>query len=85
MKSTTNKPFACEAWSEHQASLALNQSKKQTRQEGLKAVNHKTINDERKRKRSVNQDFWYRVWVSCNIFLVMIIIYTAYQFFTRYL
>ena len=81
--STRDKPFACEAWSEHQASLALNQSKKKTKQDGLKAVNHKTINDEGKRKRSVNQYFWYRVWVGCNILLVMIIIYAAYKFFVR--
>ena len=83
MKSTTNKPFACEAWSEHQASLSLNQSKKQTRQEDLKAVNHKTIDDESARKHAVNMQFWHRVWVSCNVLLLMIILYAAYQYFVR--
>ena len=39
------------------ADYALKQSVAQTRQKDLKAVNHQAIDDEAKRKQSVNQQF----------------------------
>ena len=83
MKSTTNKPFACEAWSEHQASLDMARTIEQNRQDDVRAVNRESDKKEQDRKESMNQDFWYRVWVSCNVLLLMIIFYAAYKFFTR--
>lgn len=82
-KSTTDKPFACEAWSERQAHMALAQTIEQNKQDDRRAQNHQGINDESERKESINMQFWHRVWVSCNTLLVMIILYAAYQFFVR--
>ena len=41
------------------ADYALTQNIAQKRQKDLKAVNHQTIDDEAKRKQSVNQQFWH--------------------------
>ena len=59
MKSTDKELFACEYWSEHQASLSLEQDKAVNQQDDLRAANKKTIDDEASRKRSVNQQFWH--------------------------
>ena len=84
IKSTTGKPLACDAlWNERQASFSLEQSAAQTKQDGLKAVNHQTISNEDDRKQAANGTFWYRVWVGCNVLLLMIILYAAYQFLVR--
>ena len=42
------------------ADYALEQSAAQTKQKGLKAINHQTIDDEDSRKEQVNGDFWHR-------------------------
>ena len=43
------------------ADYALTQNIAQTRQKDLKAVNHQMIDDEAKRKQSVNQQFWHSI------------------------
>ena len=43
------------------ADYSLTQNIAQTRQKDLKAVNHQTIDDEAKRKQSVNQQFWHSI------------------------
>ena len=84
MKSTTNKPLACDAlWNERQAHMAMKNTIEQNKQDDLRATNRKTINDESERKESVNMQFWRRVWVSCNVLLLLVVIYGLFQFFTR--
>lgn len=82
-KATRDKPFACEAWSERQAHLALTQTVEQNKQDDRRAQNHQGIKDESERKEAVNQSFWHRVWVSCNVLFLLIVIYAVLQFFVR--
>lgn len=70
-------------FNERQAHMALAQTIEQNKQDDLKAMNRKTINDESERKESVNMQFWRRVWVSCNVLLLLVVIYGLFQFFTR--
>lgn len=81
--STRDKPFACEAWSEHQASLDMARTIEQNRQDDVRAANRESDKKKQDRKESMNQDFWYRVWVGCNTLLLLIIVYAAYQFLAR--
>ena len=84
MKATTNKPLSCDApWSEHQASLAMARTIKQNRQDDVRAANRESDKKEADRKQSVNMQFWRRVWVSCNVLLLLIVAYGLFQFFTR--
>ena len=60
MKSTTNKPLACDViWNERQAHFAMQNTIEQNKQDDLRAMNKKTIDDEADRKQSVNQQFWH--------------------------
>ena len=60
MKSSDNKPLACDAlWNERQAHFAMQNTINQNKQDDLRAMNKKTIDDETKRKQSVNQQFWH--------------------------
>lgn len=70
-------------FNERQAHMALAQTIEQNKQDDLRAMNRKTINDESERKESVNMQFWRRVWVSCNVLLLLVVIYGLFQFFTR--
>ena len=84
MKSTTDKPLACDdLWNERQAHMALVQTIEQNKQDDLRVTNHQTIKKESDRKESVNQQFWHRIWVSCNVLLLLVVIYGLFQFFTR--
>lgn len=81
MKSTDENLFACEYWSEHQAGLSLEQDKAINRQDDLRATNKKTIDDEAKRKQSVNQQFWHSIkQVVFVIACAAIAIYTLIHF-----
>lgn len=40
--STRDKPFACEAWSEHQASLDMARTIEQNRQDDVRAANRES-------------------------------------------
>ena len=63
------------------ADFALAQSAAQTKQKGLKAVNHQTIDDEDDRKQSVNMQFWHSIkQVVFVIACAAIIIYTLIHF-----
>ena len=63
------------------ADFALEQSAAQTKQEGLKAVNDKTIDDEDNRKQSVSMQFWHSIkQVVFVIVCAAIIIYTLIHF-----
>lgn len=46
-------------FNERTASLELARTIEQNKQDDLKAMNKKTIDDEAKRKQSVNQQFWH--------------------------
>lgn len=65
------------------AHFAMQQDVEQNKQDDLRAMNRKTINDESERKESVNMQFWHHVWVSCNVLLLLIVAYGLFQFFTR--
>ena len=67
-------------FNERTASLELARTIEQNKQDDLRAMNRKTINDESERKESVNMQFWHRVWVSCNVLLLLIVIYAAFSF-----
>lgn len=63
------------------ADSALEQSAAQTKKKGLKAVNHKTIDDEDSRKQSVNMQFWHSIkQVVFVITCAAIVIYTLFHF-----
>lgn len=67
-------------FNERIASFPLKQSAAQTKQEGLKAINHKTIDDEANRKQSVNSDFWHRVMNVMTLIAIAIVAYTLFHF-----
>ena len=46
-------------FNERQAHMALVQTIEQNKQDDLRAMNRKTINDESERKESVNMQFWH--------------------------
>jgi len=70
-------------FNERTASLELARTIKQNKQDDLRVTNHQTIKKESDRKESVNMQFWRRVWVSCNVLLLLVVIYGLFQFFTR--
>lgn len=70
-------------FNERTASIELARTIEQNKQDDLRAMNKKTIDDESERKESVNMQFWRRVWVSCNVLLLLVVIYGLFQFFTR--
>ena len=70
-------------FNERTASIELARTIKQNKQDDLRVTNHQTIKKESDRKESVNMQFWHRVWVSCNVLLLLVVIYGLFQFFTR--
>ena len=82
MKSTTNKPLACDAlWNERQAHFAMQNTIEQNKQDDLRAMNKKTIDDEAKRKQSVNMQFWHSMKeIIFMIACAAIAIYTLIHF-----
>ena len=81
MKPTTDKPLACDAlWNERQAHIAMQQSKEQVIKDGIKARNAQTRLEEQLRKERVNEQFFHRVWVVCNIVFAAIVIYALFHF-----
>ena len=60
MKSSDRNPLACDSiWNDRQAHFAMQNTIEQNKQDDLRAMNKKTIDDEAKRKQSVNQQFWH--------------------------
>lgn len=62
------------------ADFALEQSAAQTKQKGLKAVNHQTIDDEDDRKEQINGDFWHRARQFLTLIAIAIVVYTLIHF-----
>ena len=68
-------------FNERTASLELSRTIKQNKQDDLKAMNKKTIDDEAKRKQSVNQQFWHSMKeIIFVITCAAIIVYTLIHF-----
>ena len=81
MKSTTNKPLACDAlWNERQAHFAMQQSKEQVIKDGIKARNAQARLDEQLRKERVNNEFWNRVRQVLTVIAIALIAYTLFHF-----
>lgn len=60
MKSSDRNPLACDAlWNDRQAHFAMQNTIEQNKQDDLRAMNKKTIDDEADRKQSVNMQFWH--------------------------
>ena len=78
MKSTDKDLFACE----RQAHLYY-ENAEQVNKDRIADRNTVTRFEESERKESVNMQFWRRVWVSCNVLLLLVVIYGLFQFFTR--
>ncbi len=70
-------------FNERQAHMALAQTIEQNKQDDVRAMNREAAKKESDRKESVNMQFWRRVWVSCNVLLLLVVIYGLFQFFTR--
>ena len=70
-------------FNERQAHMALVQTIEQNKQDDVRAINREAAKKESDRKESVNMQFWRRVWVSCNVLLLLIVAYGLFQFFTR--
>lgn len=70
-------------FNERQAHMALAQTIEQNKQDDVRAINREAAKKESDRKESVNMQFWRRVWVSCNVLLLLVVIYGLFQFFTR--
>lgn len=70
-------------FNERQAHMALVQTIEQNKQDDVRAINRETAKKESDRKESVNMQFWHRIWVSCNVLLLLVVIYGLFQFFTR--
>lgn len=81
MKSTTNKPLACDdLWNERQAHMAMQQSKEQVARDRIADRKARTRLDEQLRKERLNERFWRNVWVAANTLGLMIVIYTLFHF-----
>ena len=81
MKSTTNKPLACDAlWNERQAHFAMQQSKEQVARDRIADRNARTRLDEQLRKERLNERFWRNVWVATNTLGLIIAIYMLFHF-----
>lgn len=81
MKSTTNKPLACDAlWNERQAHMAMQQSKEQVIKDGIKERNAQALLDEQLRKERVNSEFWHRVRQVLTVIAIALIAYTLFHF-----
>lgn len=82
MKATTNKSLPCDAlWNERQAHFAMQQDVEQNKQDDLRAMNKKTIDDEADRKQSVNMQFWHSMKeIIFMIACAAIAIYTLIHF-----
>ena len=65
---------------EYAAMKGLADSKERAKQDYIADRNTVTRFEESERKESVNMQFWHRVWVSCNVLLLLIVIYAAFSF-----
>ena len=81
MKSTTNKPLACDSlWNERQAHMAMQQSKEQVARDRIKARNAQALLSEQLRKERMNDIFWHRVRQVLTVIAMALIAYTLFNF-----
>lgn len=82
MKSTTNKPLACDdLWSERQAHFAMQQSKDQVARDRIADRKARKRLDEQLRKERMNEIFWRGVMrFITHITLVSIVAYALFHF-----
>ena len=81
MKSTTNKPLACDLWNERQAHISMQQDTEKNKQDDLRAANHQAIKEESDRKQSVNMQFWHSMKeIIFMIVCAAIAVYTLIHF-----
>ena len=72
MKSTTNKPLACDAlWS---SKPIITEAEMQEIDESLRPIETKAI------AKAKKELFWGRVWLVCNLTFLAIVIYTLFHF-----
>ena len=75
MKSTTNKPLACDdLWNERQAHMAMKQSKEQVIKDGIKARNAQIRLNEQLHKQRVNSEFWSRVRQVLTVIAIAVVV-----------
>lgn len=66
---------------EYDAMQGLSSSKHEAIQDAKRERNREHLLSEQLRKERVNEAFWHRVWVVCNIvFLAIIILYALFHF-----
>lgn len=81
MKSTTNKPLACdELRNERQAHMAMQQSKEQVARDRIADRKARTRLYEQLRKERLNERFWNRVRQVLNLIAIALIAYTLFHF-----
>lgn len=80
MKSTDENLFACEYWSEHQASLSLEQNKVYAAQDALRERNHRSELNKQLEKQRKNGEFWHRVMNVLTVIAIAVVIYTLFHF-----
>ena len=80
MKATDENLFACELFNERQASLALELTKEQNKQDDIRAMNRESDNKEAARKEQSNSKFWHRVMNVLTVIAIAIVIYTLMHF-----
>ena len=82
MKSTTNKPLACDSlWNERQAHFAMQQSKEQVARDRIADRKARTRLYEQLRKERMNDIFWRGVMrFITRITLVSIVVYALFHF-----
>ena len=72
MKSTTNKPLACDSlWN---SKPIITEAEMQEIDESLRPIETKAI------AKAKKELFWGRVWLVCNIVFVAIVIYALFHF-----
>ncbi len=77
MKSTTDKPLACDAlWNERQAHFAMQQSTEQVARDRIADRKAQARLSEQLRKERVNSEFWNRVRQVLTLIAIAIVIYT---------
>ena len=82
MKSTTNKPLACDAlWNERQAHFAMQQSKEQVARDRIADRNAVTRFEESEAKNRANEAFWRGVMrFFTQMALTIVVVYTLFHF-----
>lgn len=80
MKSTTNKPLACDdLWNERQAHFAMQQSKEQVARDRIAARNAQTRLDDQLRKERLNEALINKLRQVLTLIAIAIVAYTLFH------